>query len=88
MTVSYHVDNDNTMGGFSYSSRVREYNVGGQGGGRGGMGMMMSPYEYDMEMMGGGGLKVVPWLWDDEEWSVSKEALAEEDMAGLMMTIL
>jgi hypothetical protein len=35
------VRNDNTMGGFSYSSRVREYGAG-------------RPYDFDMEMMGGG----------------------------------
>jgi len=53
---------DNTMGGFSYSSRNREYENMNMGGGppMGGEGMMGGmgggmPYEYEQGMMGGGG---------------------------------
>lgn len=46
---------DNTMGGFNYSSRNREYADGFGAGPNGPMMYGPSPFEYEQGMMGGGG---------------------------------
>jgi hypothetical protein len=70
--MNNNVRDTNTMGGFSYSSRVRDYagydrGMGGGGGGMGGFdGPMMMGGGFDGPMMGGGEMEYDP-MYDQQQ---------------------
>eukprot|EP00578_Thalassiosira_sp_NH16_P004233 CAMPEP_0181130088 /NCGR_PEP_ID=MMETSP1071-20121207/29669_1 /TAXON_ID=35127 /ORGANISM="Thalassiosira sp., Strain NH16" /LENGTH=268 /DNA_ID=CAMNT_0023216119 /DNA_START=34 /DNA_END=837 /DNA_ORIENTATION=+ len=86
------VRNDNTMGGFSYSSRVTDYGQGGPGGGPQDYGRGGGPQDYDMggffdegPPMGFGGME-----YDQQGWSTSSRGADTPvpmgaDMVGSMV---